>query len=456
MTEGPVRDALNLPNVRTIRHVVADEQNIYEAQSVEPVGTSCCLLFEVDRSLNGFKPQTYLDTAREGRPSVIHFKVRRWRCRACSRSVYENLSWVARRQGMTARLAAWTFRQATIRSFSQVAAELGIEPKTVARCFMLHAIPEVRKLRLATPRVLGMDEKHLFGGMRAVFGNVEEKTIYWMLKERNRATLTPFFKKMRDKDQVEVVTIDMYRPYVGLLHEYFPQATIVIDKYHIIRYATLAIDRGRAALRKGGQPIDQRRKLTNQRWTLLKRRHNWDDRDRARFEGWRVEYPELVEIYELKEAAHEIFDRAYTRDQAMQAYIEWRKALPAKYKPAFKPFTRAMTNWGEYIFNYFDHRYTNAYIERLNGIIDDANRVGRGYRFATLFLKIMINHGRRKPPVKKINRNPNLLDGVIDDPMTMGFMGAEGLFDLLGIDAVEDHGVPLSTFERLLRDPSFW
>ena len=95
MTEGPVRDALNQPNVRTIRHVVADAQNIYEAESVDPAGTSCCLMFEVDRSLNGFKPQTYLDTARKGRPSIIHFKLRRWRCRACSSSVYENLSWTA-------------------------------------------------------------------------------------------------------------------------------------------------------------------------------------------------------------------------------------------------------------------------------------------------------------------------------------------------------------------------
>lgn len=71
-----------------------------------------------------------------------------------------------------------------------------------------------------------------------------------------------------------------------------------------------------------------------------------------------------------------------------------------------------MRNWGVYIFNYFDHRYTNAYVERLNGVIDDANRVGRGYKFATLFMKMMLLHSAPKPPRVRISRSRKLLDGT--------------------------------------------
>lgn len=36
-----------------------------------------------------------------------------------------------------------------------------------------------------------------------------------------------------------------------------------------------------------------------------------------------------------------------------------------------------MGNWREEIFAYFDHRYTNATTEALNGVIKTVNRTGR-------------------------------------------------------------------------------
>ena len=457
--EGPVSDDLNLPNVRTLRHVVVDGQHAYEAQSTEPIGTACCLLFEAEKRPNGFKHWQYLDTTRDGQMAIIHFRKRRWKCASCGSTVYERLAWAASRHGMTERCAEWTFRQAIKRSFSQVADELGVHPQTVAKVFTRKAIPEVRAMRLETPRVLGLDEKHLFQGMRAVLGNIEQGTIFWMLKQRDRAHLEPFFKKMRDKDRVQVICIDMYRPYRSILSEYFPHATIVIDKFHILRYATMAIDTARAAIRKNGQPRNEKIRLTNQRWTLLKRRHSWEPRDERRYAEIVAKYPELGVVFELKEAVHEIFDSHISRDEAMRQYLAWRQSIPHGYARYFRVFNRAMTNWGDLIFNYFDHRYTNAYVERLNGIIDDANRIGRGYRFATLFLKMMLAHGRQRPPRQKINRSRDLLDGVTYRFEGMEEALAEAFAPYLEPDAHLDdeisHGAVLSTFQAALRDHSF-
>ncbi len=39
------------------------------------------------------------------------------------------------------------------------------------------------------------------------------------------------------------------------------------------------------------------------------------------------------------------------------------------YKDAYKDLVRAVDNWQEEIFNYFDKRLTNAYTESINNII---------------------------------------------------------------------------------------
>ena len=453
--EGIVSDSLNLPNVRTLKHVSSNGQHTYESVSIEPEGEACCLLFKASRFPNGFKAQQFIDTPREGRPAIIHHKRRRWGCDACGKTTYEQVVWAEPGRGFTKRCAEWMFKQAITRSFTQVSNELGIDARTVATIFQELAIPAVKAIRRQTPRVLGLDEKHIFDGFRAVLGNVEQHTMFWMLPARNAETLAKFFSTIEDRETVEVITIDMYKPYPTVLKEWFPQAKLVIDKFHITRYATMAIDRARAALRRS-QTREQRIRLMHQRFTLLRRRHKWKDKDPARFRRIAAVYPDLAELFEWKERACDIFDQPYTRREAELAYLQWRADLPDRFRPFFRKFTSAMKNWGPLIFNYFEHRYTNAYIERLNGMVDDANRIGRGYSYRVLFLKTMLQHGVPKRRAKKLIRSRDVLDGVVYD-----FVGhAEAIEAALApyLDEADllSHGPLLATLSEGFREPHRW
>lgn len=55
-----------------------------------------------------------------------------------------------------------------------------------------------------------------------------------------------------------------------------------------------------------------------------------------------------------------------------------------------------MGNWREEMFAYFDHRYTNATAEALNGLIKIVNRTGRGYSFRRLRAKMLLSKGVQK------------------------------------------------------------
>jgi transposase len=462
--EGLVTDSLNLPGIRTLRHVSSNDQHTYESISVEPAGEPCCDAWLQKRRLNGTKRQVFVDTPREGRPAIIHHKRRRWFCDGCGSTIYEDLPWAEVGRKMTMRMADWLFRQSIKRSFTSVAGDAGIDPGTVTDVFEEHAKPAVLAIRAKTPRVLGLDEKHIFGGFRAVMGDVEAKTMFWMLPARNNDTLAKFFDRIPDREKVEVVTIDMFAGYRKLLPDWFPEATLVIDKFHITRYATMAIDRARASLRRT-QTKPERVKLMHQRWTLLRRRKNWQPKHYATFNKIADRYPDLAAIYEWKERACDIWELT-DRRQAEQAYLAWRDELPGQYRIYFKQFTTAMKNWGPEIFNYFDHRYTNAYIERLNGMVDDANRIGRGYSYRVLFYKTMLQHGVPKKRPKRLIKSAELLDGVVIDGLRGSMFGLGELGSMMvwlfralrqkRPASEERAGIPLATLSEGFRDPLRW
>jgi len=76
-------------------------------------------------------------------------------------------------------------------------------------------------------------------------------------------------------------------------------------------------------------------------------------------------FPELQLAYETKESFFAIW-RATGSVAAKARYAEWRVACPPEVVADFKPLHTAMQNWGEYIFNYFDHPHTNAFTEASN------------------------------------------------------------------------------------------
>lgn len=99
-------------------------------------------------------------------------------------------------------------------------------------------------------------------------------------------------------------------------------------------------------------------------------------------------FPELRSAYETKEAFFALW-RATSSVAAKALYEEWRVTWPPAIKTDFKALLTAMENWGEYIFNYFDHPYTNAFTEASNRRIKDIQREGRGWSFQTVRAKVI-------------------------------------------------------------------
>ena len=83
---------------------------------------------------------------------------------------------------------------------------------------------------------------------------------------------------------------------------------------------------------------------------------------------------------------------------------EWKKGITDDVKDAYLPLTKALKNWEDEIFAYFDHPITNAYTESLNSLIRVINRLGRGYSFEALRAKILFTEGVKKKTKPSYNK----------------------------------------------------
>lgn len=341
----------------------------------------------------GRREQIIKDLPRLGKRSSIYVETRRWRCKHCGKTFYENLPHMDEKRRMTDRLVQWIGEQAVRRTYSSVADEVGVTEGTIRLVFAEYVQRKYDAMRFATPRWLGIDEIHLIKP-RCVLTNVEKLTAFDILENRNKETVAERLARLDHRRSIELVTIDMWRPYRDAVASVLPDATVVVDKFHVVRMLNAACETVRKALRAELTPAE-RRGLVNDRFLILKRKHRLNGKEHMMLSGWLENYPALAMAYEIKEAGYRIYD-AKTGDEADAAFEEWRASVPQEMNGAFGDFERAWRNWREEILAYFDCRATNAYTESLNNLIRATNRVGRGYSFEALRAKVLVSEGPEK------------------------------------------------------------
>src|SRR5690606_14513492 len=202
---------------------------------------------------------------------------------------------------------------------------------------------------------------------RCVLTNIEERTLLDVLPNRSKETVVGYLSRLPNRGRIQYVTMDMWQPYKDAVKAVLPKATIIVDKFHVVRMANQALETIRKQLKEGLSP-KERRGLMHDRFILLKRHKELTEMDKVTLDLWTKNHPSLGIAYELKESFFDLWD-IDSRQKAYLKYHDWKAKIPKELQTAFEPLTKAMENWEAEIFSYFDHRVTNAYTESLNSLI---------------------------------------------------------------------------------------
>lgn len=341
----------------------------------------------------GRREHMFRDMPMHGRRVGVYVNIRRMQCRTCAKTFSEPLPDVDEKRDMTKRLVEWIGKQAVKRTFASIAEEVGVVEGTIRLIFKDYVSDLEKTIRFETPKWMGIDEIHLIKP-RGVIANIQNNTIVELLPNRNKDTVVRYLHHLDGKDRIQYVAMDMWAPYRDACMAVIPQASIVIDKFHVVKMANEAMEKVRKGLRER-LTLKQKRGLMHDRFVLLKRERDLTDQEVLSLSGWTKNYDELGLAYRLKEDFFGIYD-AQAPDEAQARYIDWKRRITPEIAPAFADLVRAWDNWTPWILGYFDHPVTNAYTESLNSLIRVMNRLGRGYSFEALRAKILFAEGAHK------------------------------------------------------------
>ncbi len=389
-------DLLGLPGVEPVDLIPGNKRLTVVAQISDNIAPSCDVCGK-PMHRHGRRTNTFADTPMQMQPTKLEIIRPRYRCEVCKTMVVPELPFLDERRRTTKRLVDAIRERCLSTTFHDMAHQTGLAVNTIKNIALDMIVDLERTVRYETPIIMGIDEVNLAGGYRCVITNLATNNVFDMLEERTQERLKPYFEKLSDREKVEWVCTDMWRPFKKSFGTFMPTARIVIDKYHVVEKASRALDEERkkyqAQLSKNERVFVKK----SIRWLTLKRPANLTAAEQKALIEVQRDIPDLAEAYDYKEAFYRIYDEL-EKEAAMRAFEAWEKRLPAKGMDGFRVLAKTVHNHYEDIFAYWDSpsQITNAYTECLNGLIKIANRMGRGYSFEIIRAKTLYAKYARK------------------------------------------------------------
>jgi transposase len=231
------------------------------------------------------------------------------------------------------------------------------------------------------PTVLSIDEfRGNAGGQKfqAILTDAANHKLFDILPSRSQVSLMTYFQQFKNRNQVRYFVMDMNRVYRDLALSYFPNATIVIDRFHVVRYVTWALENIRKRIQKQMHP-SKRKYFKRSRRILLAHQNKLNPENLDALEIMLMQSNDLAVAYHLKELFYE-FMASENRVEAGKRLHTFVLAAQVSQLNEFKPCLTMLGNWSKYILNSFDCPYNNGYTEGTNNTIKVIKRNAYGYR----------------------------------------------------------------------------
>lgn len=300
-------DFLRLPHWEV--QAVHEHAGGYRVDATHADQPACCIRCGTVEELyrHGTIAHAVNDTTHAGKPVVIDWQRQRYRCRACGGTFLQPCRDINDRHLMTVRLVQHIEKSVFRRTSVAVADEVGVSEGTVRNVFHAYAERMEAAHVFSAPSVLGIDELHIRGKARCILTNISDRAILDFLEDRTKDIVYRSLLRLEHRERVQIVAMDMYRPYLTVSKLVFPTAIAVVDKFHIQRMASQSLD----AMRKlVGKRVSRRRGtfIKRNRHVLLARPANLKDEQRLLLAEWLGEIPELRAAYDLKEQFYDIWE----------------------------------------------------------------------------------------------------------------------------------------------------
>jgi transposase len=373
-----------------------------------------CVGCGVRAELHGRRTVRVRDLPVGGRPVVLCWRKRLWRCGepACKvRTWTERAAAIGPRAVLTQRARAEACRRVgkDAHAVAAVARDLGVGWATVMRAVGDHGSPLVDDAaRLEGVAALGLDETTFLKATqlaptRYVTGlvDLEGGRLLDVVADRTRAAVDDWLGA-RPVDwlaQVGTVALDPWRGYANALTARLGHARVVVDHFHAVRLANAVVDQGRRRTQqttlghrgRKHDPLYRIRKL------LLTAAEQLTQRGRVRLRaGLAAGDPtgEVAAAWQGKELLRAVYAAVGTAAAraALDRFYRWCDGVQV---PELSRLARTVRAWEvEILAFHATNGCSNGLTEAVNLLIKKVKRVGHGFRnFANYRLRLLLHCG---------------------------------------------------------------
>jgi transposase len=182
------------------------------------------------------------------------------------------------------------------------------------------------------------------------------------------------------RERVEEVAIDMCDPFKKFVREFFPNAKLTADKFHVLRLTNPLINKARMEITsdKRSNPV---------RTLLLRNRHQLKYFEKSALDTWLCAYPKMKEIYWFKESLYQLY-RTKGFDKAARGLTNLTDKMALSTLPEIKKLRKTLMKWRNEILHYFKSGLTNARTEGYN-------RLAKGEQYSSFGVRSFNNYRLR-------------------------------------------------------------
>lgn len=348
---------------------------------------------------DGYTLRRFVSVPLGSAKTYLEMKVQRVRCRVCGAVKQEEVDFAKGKRRHTKAFANMVIDLSRFATIQDIAWFLGVSWDVVRNIQMEFLQKEYGNIDLSKLRFISIDEFATHKGRvyKTIVVDLETGRIVFVGEGNGKSSLDAFWEKLGErKASIKAVCTDLSSAYTNAVSEHLPQASLVVDHFHVVKLMNEKIDLLRRQLWHAEKDVNKRKVIKGTRWLLLRNgRDIFDAEFRTRLDNALNLNEPLMIAYYLKEDLREIWNQT-SKKAARSVLDEWvKQALDSKILPMVK-MAATLRAHKPYILAWYDYPISNGPIEGINNKVKVLKRQMYGFRNDDFFtLKLYALHDKR-------------------------------------------------------------
>ena len=314
-------------------------------------------------------------------------RIPRLKCKHCGAIKQPRLAFADPKKHYSRSLERFVIDLCHVGSIQDVAALTGLSWDTVKGIHKRHLQGKYKSFCLKHVHHIAIDEVYL-GKKRKYLTLVVDLAsgrivhIGW---GKGKAALTGFWRRLkRSKAKIQAVATDMASGYMAAVFEHLPNADLVLDHFHLVKWFNEKLSILRRQLYREADTLGKA-VLKGSRWLLLKApeklkaHHDHRKDERFRLQSALDLNRPLATAYYMKERLRLLF-QCPDRETAQTELTAWIQEAAASGVRVLTEAARKLAAWKPFILNWHRHPISTGKLEAINRKIGTLQRNAYGYR----------------------------------------------------------------------------